>query len=128
MWVRGFCLLVCTALVASHTLSYRHIMEDTTRFKPHHRSQFIGRMLPPRLRQNGSPSPLAPDDVKAAYNYPTSNTAGIGHTIAIIDAYDNPNIESDLAVFSTQFNLPACTTANGCFKKVNQTGSIFFQI
>jgi subtilase family serine protease len=25
-------------------------------------------------------------------------------------------------VFSSQYGLPACTTANGCFTKVNQTG------
>ena len=39
-----------------------------------------------------------------------------------MDAYDDPNIESDLGVYSAQFGLPSCTTANGCFKKVNQTG------
>ncbi|HEY3928675.1 MAG TPA: S53 family peptidase [Candidatus Koribacter sp.] len=43
-------------------------------------------------------------------------------TIAIVDAYDDPNIESDLAVYSKQYGLPSCTTANGCFKKVNQSG------
>jgi subtilase family serine protease len=49
-------------------------------------------------------------------------TAGAGKTIAIVDAYDAPNAEADLAVFSSTFGLPACTTANGCFQKVNQTG------
>jgi subtilase family serine protease len=39
-----------------------------------------------------------------------------------VDAYDDPNIESDLGMYSTQFGLPSCTTANGCFKKVDQTG------
>jgi subtilase family serine protease len=43
-------------------------------------------------------------------------------TIGIVDAYDDPNAESDLNTYSQQFGLPACTTANGCFKKVNQTG------
>jgi subtilase family serine protease len=43
-------------------------------------------------------------------------------TIAIVDAYDAPSIESDLAVFSAQYGLPACTTANGCFTKVDQNG------
>ena len=42
--------------------------------------------------------------------------------MAIVDAYDDPTAESDLAVFSSQFGLPPCTTANGCFTKVNQTG------
>ncbi len=40
----------------------------------------------------------------------------------IVDAYDDPTAESDLGVFASQFGLPACTTANGCFTKVDQTG------
>jgi len=70
-----------------------------------------------------SPTGLSPATMKAAYGYSTSSTAGAGTTIAIVDAYDLPTAENDLNVFSTQFGLPTCTTANGCFKKVNQTGS-----
>lgn len=69
-----------------------------------------------------SPVGLTPSQMKAAYSFSTSNTAGAGATIAIVDAYDLPTAENDLNVFSSQFGLPACTTANGCFKKVNQTG------
>jgi subtilase family serine protease len=69
-----------------------------------------------------SPTGLSPATIKSAYNFPTSSTAGTGKTIAIVDAFDDPNAEADLAVFSSQFGLPACTTANGCFQKVNQTG------
>lgn len=46
-----------------------------------------------------------------------------GATVAIVDAYDNPTIEQDLATYSAAYNLPSCTTANGCFKKVNQDGN-----
>jgi subtilase family serine protease len=49
-------------------------------------------------------------------------TGSSSTTIGIVDAYDDPNIEADLAVYSSQFGLPACTRANGCFRKVNQTG------
>ena len=69
-----------------------------------------------------TPAGLSPATVKAAYGFPTSEKAGAGKTIAIVDAYDAPNAEADLAVFSKQFGLPECTTANGCFQKVNQTG------
>lgn len=69
-----------------------------------------------------SPVGLTPAKMKAAYGFSTSNTAGTGKTIAIVDAYDLPTAEHDLNVFSSQFGLPACTTANGCFKKINQTG------
>jgi len=70
-----------------------------------------------------SPTGLTPAAVLAAYGFSTSQTAGAGQTIAIVDAYDDPNAEADLGVFSAQFGLPACTTANGCFKKVSQTGT-----
>ena len=47
---------------------------------------------------------------------------GAGATVAIVDAYDSPNAELDLNTFSTLYSLPACTTLNGCFLKVNQSG------
>ncbi len=69
-----------------------------------------------------SPTGLSPAQILSAYGFSTSSTAGSGMTIGIVDAYDDPTAESDLNVFSQQYGLPACTTANGCFKKVNQTG------
>src|SRR5919202_230925 len=71
---------------------------------------------------SSSPTGLGPATIKSVYSFPTSSTAGAGKTIAIVDAYDDPNIENDLHVFSQQFGLPVCTSANGCFQKVNQTG------
>jgi subtilase family serine protease len=71
---------------------------------------------------SSSPVGLTPAQMKAAYGFTTSATAGAGHTIAIVDAYNLPTAESDLNTFSSQFGLPACTTASGCFTKVNQTG------
>ena len=69
-----------------------------------------------------SPSGLSPGTIKSVYGFTTSAAAGAGKTIAIVDAYDDPTAEADLGVFSSQYGLPACTTANGCFAKVNQTG------
>ncbi len=71
---------------------------------------------------SSSPTGLSPATIKSVYNFSTDSTVGAGKTIAIVDAYDDPNIESDLAVFSSQYSLPACTTANGCLMKVNQNG------
>jgi subtilase family serine protease len=67
------------------------------------------------------PAGLAPADLQSAYALP-SVSAGGGQTIAIVDAYDDPKAEADLGVYRAQFGLPACTTANGCFRKVNQNG------
>jgi subtilase family serine protease len=77
-----------------------------------------------RVFPNASSSPvgLDPTTMKSVYGFSTSNTAGANTTIAIVDAYDLPTAENDLNVFSKAFGLPSCTTANGCFKKVNQTG------
>jgi subtilase family serine protease len=68
-----------------------------------------------------TPAGYGPVQFRTAYGLPSS-TAGKGQTIGIVDAFNDPNIESDLGVYSSTFGLPKCTTANGCFKKVNQTG------
>jgi subtilase family serine protease len=65
---------------------------------------------------------LTPADLASAYGYSPSS-GGAGQAVAIVDAYDDPKIEQDLATFDGQYGLNACTTANGCFKKVGQTGS-----
>jgi subtilase family serine protease len=72
-----------------------------------------------------SPTGLSPASIASAYGFTVSSissAAGSGRTIAIVGAYDDPTAENDLGVFSSQFGLPACTTANGCFTKVDQTG------
>jgi len=63
---------------------------------------------------------LTPAQLKSAYNL-TGLSSG-GRTVAIVDAYGYPNLERDLGVYRAQFGLPACTTANGCLKILNQTG------
>lgn len=68
----------------------------------------------------GTPSGYGPADLRAAYKL--GATGGAGQTIAIVDAYDDPKAESDLAVYRSQYGLTACTTANGCFRKVDQSG------
>jgi hypothetical protein len=43
-------------------------------------------------------------------------------TVALIEAYLDPTAANDLAVYSSQYGLPACTTANGCLSIVNENG------
>lgn len=71
--------------------------------------------------KSSTPQGLNPVDLQSAYNLP-STSAGSGQTIAIVDAMDDPNAEADLGVYRQQFGLAPCTIANGCFKKVDQTG------
>jgi subtilase family serine protease len=84
-----------------------------------------GEARPPiHVRGNATKGPtgLTPAQIRHFYGFDQITNLGAGQTIAIVDAYDDPNIESDLAVFSSQFGLPKCTTANGCFKKVLASG------
>jgi subtilase family serine protease len=76
------------------------------------------------VRSSATPPGYAPSELQAAYGVPAGLGAGV--TVAVVDAYDNPNAEADLAVYRTQFNLPPCTTANGCFRKVDQRGGTAF--
>jgi subtilase family serine protease len=71
------------------------------------------------LAPNAAPSGLGPSDIQSAYKL---GSGGSGQTVAIVDANDDPNAESDLAAYRSQFGLPACTAASGCFTKVNQDG------
>jgi hypothetical protein len=71
-----------------------------------------------------APAPGTPAWLQQAYDLSyLSATRGGGDTIAIIDAYDDPTAEADLATFRSEYGLPACATANGCFQKVNEYGS-----
>lgn len=69
----------------------------------------------------GTPAGYGPADLQSAYQLPSA-TAGSGQTVAIVDAYDDPNAANDLGVYRAQYGLPACTTSTGCFRKVNQSG------
>jgi subtilase family serine protease len=72
-----------------------------------------------------SPSGYGPADLQSAYKLPSSS-AGAGQTVAIVDAFDDPTAESDLAQYRSFYGLPPCTTANGCFRKVNETGGTLY--
>jgi subtilase family serine protease len=71
-----------------------------------------------------SPTGYGPSDLQSAYGLTDAAASnGSGETIAIVDAYDDPNAEADLATYRSYYGLPDCTSDNGCFKKVGQTGS-----
>ena len=69
------------------------------------------------------PTALGPADIQGAYHLPDT---GDGETVAVIDAYGDSRAEADLAVFRSHYGLPACTTANGCFTKVDQDGGTLY--
>jgi len=70
---------------------------------------------------SSSPPGYSPSDLQAAYAT-AGSTGGAGLTVGVVDAFDLPTAESDLGTYRAQYGLPPCTTANGCFRKVNQSG------
>jgi subtilase family serine protease len=67
------------------------------------------------------PTGLGPSQIQSAYKL--AGLSSGGKTVAIVDAYNDPKAASDLAKFRSTYGLPACTTANGCFKQVNEKGA-----
>ena len=71
-----------------------------------------------------SNGPYFPKDLRSAYKLAgASANRGKGKTIAIVDAFSDPNAASDLAHYRTIFRLPACTRSNGCLRIVNEHGN-----
>ena len=71
---------------------------------------------------SGPAGGLTPHELASVYGY-DPGSGGAGQTVGIVDAFDDPSIESDLATFDAAYGLPACTAANQCLRKVGQTGS-----
>ncbi len=68
-----------------------------------------------------TPEGYGPADLQAAYQLPATDADD--RTVAVVDAYDLPSAEADLGVYRAKYGLPPCTTGNGCFSKVNQSGA-----
>ncbi len=83
-------------------------------------AETVNGIAQPSVTTATAPPGYAPADLRAAYGLPS--TGGAAATVAVVDAFDSPTAEADLATYRSQFGLPACTTANGCFRKVDQRG------
>lgn len=64
---------------------------------------------------------LTPSDLATAYDLNTT-ASGAGQTVGIVDAYNDPNINSDLQVFDGYYGLTPCSIADGCLRVVSQSG------
>jgi len=108
-----FHVRACVSVAPGEARCHAHVVTDRAGgFLEHH-----------AVTRNISPSGYAPADLRAAYLIASGIGApGTGPTVAIVDAYGYNNAETDLNVYRGQFGLGSCTTANGCFRKVNQNG------
>ena len=73
--------------------------------------------------------PLVASDLQAAYGLSAAAASlGSGVKVAVVDAYDNPTAEADLAGYRASMGQPACTSASGCFTKVDQNGGTSYPV
>ena len=70
------------------------------------------------------PAGYTPQQIRHAYGVDQIPNQGEGQIIGIIDAFNYPEVESDLGVFDQQFGLPDCTVANGCLTVVYASGTV----
>lgn len=78
--------------------------------------------IAPVANPNAPPSLIPgyhPADLQGAYALPSGNAGG---TVAIVDAFDDPAAEADLAVYRAAFGLGPCTSQSGCLRKVDERG------
>lgn len=109
----GSVIAMVTGLLSANAVAAGGPPSDWTAHPPH------------RVRGSATASyqsGYTPSQMRHAYRLDQINGDGTGQIIAIVDAYDDPTIENDLNVFSSQFGLPPCTTANGCFTKAMPQG------
>ena len=72
---------------------------------------------------HSTPSGFDPSQLQSAYALPApASGAGSGMTVAVVDYSDHAGAEADLATYRSQFGLSPCTTANGCFRKIDENG------
>jgi Ricin-type beta-trefoil lectin domain/Putative Ig domain len=76
------------------------------------------------ILRNATPAGYSPAALRSAYNLTqASAAAGRGETVAVVEAFHDPNAAANLAVYRAQYHLPACTAASGCLRQVNQNGA-----
>src|ERR1700722_8074683 len=125
-FLRSMLLVAAATIVSQPVLAqqpvFLHVAASENGFDP------IAFMRPQYYRHesaanlsNPPTSAFTPAQIRHAYGFDKVTNQGAGQTIGIVDAYDDANAETDLAVFSKKFGLPACSTANGCFLKAYQT-------
>lgn len=105
---------VCGPVPAGSARCFALRLDDPASWRGRHSPDVDGSSLAPAAG-------YGPADLRSAYGLPSS-TQGRGQLVAVVDAYDDPNAESDLAVYRSAFGLPPCTTTNGCFREVDENG------
>jgi subtilase family serine protease len=108
---------------AAHTVLTAGCGLDLSAGHSHCMAKILGNKSSRPLATTAPTSGYGPADLQSAYNVASAAASnGAGQTVAIVDAYDDKTAEADLGAYRSAYGLAACTTANGCFKKVNGSG------
>ena len=131
----GLLLGAGTALVPAQTLAARTGGGPVPRAQTvlrgacalDHRANFAHCSLlllgaPGHPNATSGPSGYVPSDLQSAYGLNAASAGGANQTLAIVDAFDDPDAERDMNAYRSQFGIPACTSSTGCLRKVNQSG------
>ena len=120
---RATCLAQILSVRSTHAVVHPRLRRPSSPFRLRRPRSLGSHGVAAAIAAAPAPQPGTPAYLQQAYDLAAlSQTAGAGVTVAVVDAYDDPNAEADLAAYRSEFGLPACTTAGGCFTKVDQTG------
>jgi hypothetical protein len=73
------------------------------------------------MAPDASTAGYGPAQLQSAYNLKlAAAAAGVGETVAVVDAYNDPDAAANLAIYRAHYGLPACGA--GCFRRVNEEG------
>jgi hypothetical protein len=75
----------------------------------------------PALSGHGEDGGYSPKDLREAYGLP-EGSSGSGQTVAVVEAYSDPDAESDLAAYRGAYGLSSCSATGGCLRQVDQSG------
>src|SRR5580704_4609320 len=96
-------LSIGTLLLSAMSLPLVAQAPDLSHIYAHPPIQVASRPLQPNV-----PTGILPTQFRQAYGFNRIPNQGQGQTIAIVDAFDDPNIASDLAFYANYFHFGPC--------------------
>jgi subtilase family serine protease len=123
-WLRSKFAGKAKAAIAPSSASLRRFKPSLEQLEAREVPSVVSPVAVTHASSSSSTTPYTPDQILAAYGISSIafsggvSGTGAGQTIAIVDAYDDPNIASDLAVFDSTFGIAAPPS----FEILNQYG------
>ena len=121
-WTVGGATASCNAIELDNPSSWQghHVLFSRSSPGGGHRGPTTTTTLPPT-----TPSGYDPADLQSAYGLTgASSSDGVGRTVAIVDAYNDPNALSDVNTYRAKWGLTLLSSSGSPrFTEVNQSGT-----